>query len=172
MRKSNTTTQLIILGVMAVLLVCCGQLKRQSLLFLEKAKSLGEIITRQASADMNLCKMYDTVWEYAKVTDLDFQSAYKEMMLDTSEIKMQMETNMQMMDRIMNMVKSPPKNMTGIHDKLIELRESYLEFNKFIYQLPQVSQERFNAEADAYVATINSLKGDLDKLIVEAEATL
>ena len=172
MRKSNTTTQLIILGVMTVLLVCCGQSKRQSLFFLEKAKGLGEIIIKQASADMNLSKMYNTVWEYAKVTDLDFQSAYREMMLDTSEIEMQMETNMQMMDRIMNMVKSPPKNMTGIHDKLIELRESYLEFNKFIFQLPQVSQEKFNAEADAYVANINSLKGELDRLIAEAEANL
>ena len=172
MRKSNTTTQLIILGVMTVLLVCCGQSKRQSLFFLEKTKGLGEIIIKQASADMNLCDMYNTVWEYAKVTDLDFQSAYREMMLDTSEIKMQMETNMQMMDRMMNMVKSPPKNMTGIHDKLIELHESYLEFNKFIFHLPQVSQEKFNAEADAYIANINSLKGELDRLIAEAEANL
>ena len=172
MRKSNTTTQLITLGVMTILLVCCGQSKRQSLFFLEKAKGLGEIIIKQASGDMNLCKMYNTVWEYAKVTDLDFQSAYREMMLDTSEIEMQMETNMQMMDRIMNMVKSPPKNMTGIYDKLIELHESYLEFNKFIFQLPQVSQEKFNAEADAYVENINSLKGELDRLIAEAEANL
>ena len=172
MRKSNTTTQLIILGVMTALIVCCGQSKRQSLFFLEKAKGLGDIIIKQASGDMNLCKMYNTVWEYAKVTDLDFQSAYREMMLDTSEIEMQMETNMQMMDRIMNMVKSPPKNIIGIHDKLIELRESYLEFNKFIYQLPQVSQEKFNAEADAYVANINSLRGELARLIAEAEANL
>jgi len=172
MRKSNTTTQLIILGVMTVLLVYCGQSKKQSLFFLEKAKGLGDIIIKQASGDMNLCKMYNTVWEYAKVTDLDFQSAYREMMLGISEIEMQMETNMQMMDRIMNMVKSPPKNMIGIHDKLIELRESYLEFNKFIYQLPQVSQEKFNAEADAYVANINSLRGELARLIAEAEANL
>jgi hypothetical protein len=42
---------------------------------------------------MNLCKMYNTVWEYAKVTDLDFKSAYREMMLNTSGIEMQMETN-------------------------------------------------------------------------------
>ena len=172
MRKSNTTTQLIILGVMTVLLVYCGQSKKQSLFFLEKAKGLGDIIIKQASGDMNLCKMYNTVWEYAKVTDLDFQSAYREMMLGISEIEMQMETNMQMMDRIMNMVKSPPKNIIGIHDKLIELRESYLEFNKFIYQLPQVSQEKFNAEADAYVANINSLRGELARLIAEAEANL
>ena len=172
MRKSNKTTQLIILGVMTVLFVNCGQSKRQSLLFLEKAKGLSGIFITQASADMNLCKMYNTVWEYAKVTDLDFQSAYKEMMLDTSEIEMQMETNKQMMDRMMNMVKSPPKNMTGIHNKLIELRELYLEFNKFVFQMPQVSQGKFNTEADAYVAKINSLKGELDRLIAEAESNL
>jgi hypothetical protein len=172
MKKSNTTTKLIIFGVMTVLLLCCGQSKRQSRFFLEKAKGLGEIIAKQASGDMNLCKMYNTVWEYARVTDLDFQSAYREMMLDTSEIEMQMETNMQMMDRMMNTVKSPPKNMTGIRDKLIELHESYLEFNEFIYQLPQVSQEKFNAEADAYLESINSLKGELDRLIAEAEVNL
>jgi hypothetical protein len=172
MRKSNTKTQLIILGVMTVLLICCGQSKRQSLIFLEKGKGLGEIIAKQASGDMNLCKMYNTVWEYAKVTDLDFQSAYREMMLDTSDLKIQMETNLEMMDRMMNMIKSPPKNMTGIYDKLIELHESYLEFNKFVYQSPQVSQKKFNAKADAYLVNINSLKGELDRLIAEAEANL
>ena len=172
MRKSNSTQQLIFLGVLTVLLVCCGQSQRQSLFYLEKAIGLGDIIIKQASADMNLCNMYNTVWEYARVTDMDFQSAYKEMMLDTSEIKMQMETNMEMMDRMMNMVENPPENMTGIHDKLIELREAYLEFNKFVFQLPQVSQERFNAEVDAYIANINSLKADLDRLIAVEEANL
>ena len=172
MRKSNTVTQLLILGIMTVFLLCCGQSKKQSLIFLEKAKGLGGIIAKQALGDMNLCKMYNTVWEYARVTDLDFESAYREMMLDTSEIEMQMETNMQMMDRMMNMVKNPPNNMTGIRDKLIELHESYLEFNEFIYQVPQVSQEEFNAEADAYLANIHSLKSDLDRLIAEAEVNL
>jgi len=157
---------------MAVLFVCCGQSKKKSLFFLEKAKGLGEIITKQASANMSLCKMYNTVWEYAKVTNLDFKSAFREMMLDTSGIEMQMETNNQMIGRMMDMVKSPPKNMNGIYDKLIELRASYLEFNKFIFQLPQVSQEKFNAKADAYLTNINSLKAELDRLIAEAEANL
>jgi len=116
--------------------------------------------------------MYNTVWEYAKVTNLDFKSAFREMMLDTSGIEMQMETNNQMIGRMMDMVKSPPKNMNGIYDKLIELRASYLEFNKFIFQLPQVSQEKFNAKADAYLTNINSLKAELDRLIAEAEANL
>ena len=83
-----------------------------------------------------------------------------------------METNKQMVGRMMHMVKSPPKNMTGIHDKLTELHESYLEFNKFVFRLPQVSQEKFNAEVDAYIENINSLKGELDRLIAEAEANL
>ena len=172
MRKQNNKTQLIILGTMIVLLVCCGQSKKQRLLFLEKAKGLGGIIITQASGDLSLCKMYNTVWEYAKVTDLDFPSAYREMMLDTSQIRMQMETNMQMMDQLMNMVKNPPKSMTGIHDKLIELRESYQEFNRFVYEPPQVSQEEFNADVDNYITHINLLKDDLDRLIAEAEANL
>ena len=163
---------MIILGVMTALFICCGQTKRQSLFFLEKAKGLGGIIINQASADMNLCNMYNTVWEYAKVTDLDFRSAYREMNLDTSNIEAQMETNQQMMERMMNMVKSPPKNMTGIHDKLIELREFYMKFNKFVLQMPQVSQNKFNAEVDAYIASINSLKEELDGLIAAAEANL
>ena len=157
---------------MAVLLVCCGKSKDESLVFLEKAKGLGDIVSQQASGNMSLVKMYDTVWEYAKVTNLDFQSAYREMMMDTSGIEMQMESNNRMMDQMMNMVKSPPKNMMEIYDKLIGLRESYLEFNRFVLALPQVSQEEFNAEADAYLANINSLKSELDGLIAEAEANL
>ena len=172
MRKSKTTTQLIILGVLVALLICCGQSKKKNLLFLEKAKGLGDIIIKQASGNMSLCKMYNTVWEYAKVTNMDFKSAYREMILNTSEIEMQMETNNQMMDRMMNMVKSPPKNMTGIHDKLIELRELYLEFNEFVFQSPQVSQKKFNVKVDEYLEDINSLKGELDRLIAEAEAKL
>ncbi|MFC2161594.1 hypothetical protein ACFLRX_08085 [Acidobacteriota bacterium] len=172
MRKTNKPTQWIILGVMTALLICCGQTKRQSFLYLEKVKDLGEIIINQASADMNLCNMYNTVWEYAKVTDLDFRSAYREMNLDTSDIAGQVDTNMEMMERMMNMVNSPPKNMTGIHDKLIELRELYMELNKFVLQMPQVSQEKFNSEVDAYIANVNSLKEELDSLIAEAEANL
>ena len=172
MSKSNKTALFFILGVMNGLLICCGQSKQQRQFFLERAKRLGNIIMTQASADMNLVNMYNTVWEYAKVTDLDFNSAYKEMMMDTSGIKLQMEENMQMMNRLMNMVKDPPKNYIGIHDKLIELRELYLEFNKFVFQMPQVSQQEFNDEADAYVEDINSLKSELDGMITEAEADL
>jgi hypothetical protein len=62
--------------------------------------------------------------------------------------------------------------MTGIHDKLIELRESYLEFNKFVFRLPQVSQKKFNTKADDFLEKINSLKGELDQMIAEAEANL
>ena len=62
--------------------------------------------------------------------------------------------------------------MTGIHEKLIELRESYLEFNKFVLKLPQISQKKFNAQTETYIANINSLKDELDGLISEAEANL
>jgi len=172
MRESKKTTQLGILGMIAVLLICCGQSEKKSLLFLEKAKGLGDIIIKQASADMNLCNMYDTVWEYARVTDMDFRSAYREMMLDTSEIKMQMDTNMEMMDRMMNMVENPPETMTGIHEKLVELREAYLDFSKFVIQVPRVSQDEFYDEVDAHVENINSLKDELDTLISEAEENL
>ena len=172
MIKSKIPTQWIILGVMTALLICCGQTKRQSFLFLEKAKGLGEIIIKQASADMNLCNMYNTVWEYAKVSALLGRGHLSEMNLDTSDIAGQVDTNMEMMDRMMNMVKSPPKNMTGIHDKLIELRELYMELNKFVLQMPQVSQDKFNSEVDAYIANVNSLKEELDSLIAEAEVNL
>jgi uncharacterized lipoprotein YehR (DUF1307 family) len=172
MRKSNKTTQLITFGLLAVLLVGCGQPKKDNQFFLQKAKDLGDIIIKQASGDINLGNMYNTVWEYAKATEMDFKSAYREMMLDTSSLKMEMENNKQMMDRLMNMVKKPPKNMPGIHEKLIELRESYLEFNKFVLKLPQISQEKFNAQTETYIANINSLKDELDGLISEAEANL
>ena len=75
MRKSNKTTQLITFGLLAVLLIGCGQPKKNNQFFLQKAKDLGDIIIKQASGDVNLCNMYNTVWEYAKATEMDFKSA-------------------------------------------------------------------------------------------------
>lgn len=172
MRKSRITRPFVFLGILVALLVCCGGSKKERFLFLEKAKGLGGIVIKQASADMNLCKMYNTVWEYAKVTNRDFRSAYREMMLDTTEIKAEMASSHQMMDAMMDMAEKPPKNMTGIRDKLFELREKYLEFNRYVVPLPQVSQEVFNAKADAFITAIHALKSELDTLIAEAEANL
>lgn len=172
MKKTSQIDRLFILGGVVIFLVCCGQGKRQSLMFLENAKGLGEIIAAQAAAGTNLCNMYNTVWEYAKVTGLDFRSAYKEMMLDTSEIANQMESNKQMMDKMMNLVKSPPKNMAAIYDKLIELREYCLDFNKFVIQMPQIPQAKFNSEIGVSVAKINSLKNELDRMIADAQEKL
>ena len=173
MRKSKKITRLAFLGVMIAFSVFCGGgSKKESLLFLEKAKGLGGIIVKQASADVSLCNMYNTVWEYAKVTDLDFRSAYREMRMNTTEIKAQVATNKLMMDEMMDMVKNPPENMKEIHDKIVELRKLYLEFNAFVLELPQVSQESFNAEVETYLADIDSLKSELDHLIAEAEANL
>jgi hypothetical protein len=173
MRRSKGTA-LYLLGAMTVFLAFCGggRSKKESFLFLEKAKGLGGIIIKQASGDVSLCNMYNTVWEYAKVTDLDFQSAYREMRMNTTEIKAQVATNKLMMDDMMDMVKNPPENMKGIHDKLVELREQYLEFNAFVLELPQVSQETFYARVEVYLADIDSLKSELDNLIAEAEANL
>jgi len=114
MLRSYKLTHLVIIGVMTILFTYCGQPKINSQVFLTKAKDLGDILVKQAAGNMNVCNMYNTVWEYAKVTDMDFKSAYREMMMDTSGIKTQSDSNMQMMVRLMNTIKKPPKGMAGI----------------------------------------------------------
>lgn len=172
MLRSGNTTRFIFFGMLTVLFTCCGAPKQNQQIFLTKAGDLGDIIVKQAAGDMNICNMYNTVWEYAKVSDMDFRSAAREMMVDTSSIKMQSDSNMQMMDRLMNMVKKPPKGMAAITDKLVALREAYLEFNRFVFKTPETSQDKFNADVDAHIEEINALKNELDELISQAEADL
>lgn len=172
MQKSAMTKRFVFVGIITVLLVCCGAPQQNKQIFLMKAGDLGDIIVKQAAGDINICNMYNTVWEYAKVSDMDFKTASREMMVDTAGIKMQTDSNMQMMDRLMNTVNKPPKGMTGIRDKLVELREAYLEFSRFVYKTPDTSQETFNSKVDKHVENIEALKSELDDLIAAAEADL
>ena len=40
-----------------------------------KAQGLGELITQQAYACVSQSKAYQAVWEYAKVSEMDFETA-------------------------------------------------------------------------------------------------
>lgn len=162
---------IIILGAIVFLMADagCGGGKKERFLYLEKTRGLGEIILRQAEANINIARMYDTVWEYAKVTDLDFDSAYSEMMLDTSEILRGMQENREMMGGLIHKLGEPPKGCENVDETLQILFKRYLKFYRFMKKKPEVSQQEYAQKINAHLEKLQLLKDDFDSALSEAD---
>lgn len=147
----------------------CSRSTKDALLYLEKAKGLGNIIVTQSSSFTSLAKMYDTVWEYARVTEMDFKSAYDEMMgTRPGSLILEMDVNRVRIARLMSLVKKPPKEMDKVQVRLEELYDMYKQFHAFIVKFPALSQEEYIEEINIYIDDINAIKSELDLLISEA----
>ena len=147
----------------------CSRTTKDALLYLEKAKGLGNIIVTQSSSFVSLAKMYESVWEYAKVTEMDFKSAYDEMMgTRPGSLILEMDINRGRIAGLMRLAKKPPKEMDKVQARLEELYDMYKQFHAFIVKFPTLSQEEYREEINIYVDDINAIKSELDLLISEA----
>ena len=173
MKKPMSFCILILLIPVFISLTACGGGKQRTLLYIEKARGLGDVIMRQAQGDLNVCKMYDTVWEYAAVSEMDFDTAYREMMGGRPEaLFLEMDTNQEMMLRMMNLTKNPPKECRGIKTELDALHKRYKKFNKFVRKTPKLSQQEYWDKVNGFIDDLNELKEGLDAAINQAAGTL
>ncbi len=147
----------------------CSRTTKDALLYLEKAKGLGNIIAIQSSSFISLSKMYDSVWEYARVTEMDFKSAYDEIMgTRPGSLILEMDVNRVRIAGLMRLAKRPPKEMDKVQARLEELYDMYKQFHAFIVKFPLLSQEEYREEINIYVNDTNAIKSELDLLISEA----
>ena len=160
-------------SLLLIILAGCGQSKKQAVLYLEKAKGLGSIIMKQSSSFVSMNRMYNTVWEYAKVTEMDFASAYDEMMgTRPDSLKLDMDVNKVKITQLMGLAVKPPKDMDRVHERLTELYEMYLDFHDFMMKKPGGSQDEYNEELEIYVNDMNDIASELEQYITEASQRL
>jgi hypothetical protein len=151
----------------------CGGGEQRTFLYLEKARGLGDVIMKQAGADLNICKMYDTVWEYARVSDMDFETAQREMMGGRVEaLFLEMDTNQEMLVRMLGLTENPPRNCRDIQIKLDGLYSRYKKFHRFIRKNPTLPQKQYKQKVQAFMDDLAELKEELDQVIVNASGNL
>lgn len=171
MRKYlRCTAALILLGLG---MTACGGSKQRTFLYLEKARGLGDVILNQAGADLNVCKMYDAVWEYAKVSDMDFKTAQREMMGGRPEaLFLEMDTNQEMLVRMIGLTNNPPRDCRDIQAKLDGLYAKYKKFHRFIRKEPTLSQDKYKQKIQTFMDELTELKEELDQEIVLVSESL
>ena len=156
-----------------ILCGCGGGGTKTKLLYIEKARGLGDIIMKQAEANLNICRMYDTVWEYAKVSDMDFETAYREMTAGRADAaRLDMEANNTQMTIMLSTLENPPKGFEMLHERLMELWDMYGQFEAFVAKLPSVAQEEYHQEVDIYVRDLNDIRTELQDLITTAQNSI
>jgi hypothetical protein len=152
---------------------CGGGGKQRTFLYLEKARGLGDVIMKQAEADLTVCRLYDTVWEYAAVSDMDFEAARREMMGGRPEaLFLEMDTNQGMLARMMNLSKNPPKDCLDIQSKVDNLHAGYKKLHKYVREPPSLPQKEYQAKVQAFMDELEGLKEELDQAIALVSGSL
>jgi uncharacterized protein YdiU (UPF0061 family) len=92
-----------------------------------KAQSLGKLIAGQAQACVSQSRAYQAVWEYAKVSEMDFETAAAEMLgPETKQDKTMMIEHKTMIENLLEELKDPPSEFEETYRMLGELYEIYV----------------------------------------------
>ena len=95
-----------------------------------KAQGLGRLIVQQASACVSQSKAYLAVWEYAKVSEMDFETAAAQMLgSETKQNKAMMVEHKAMIEGLLEELKDPPSRFESTYEKLVELHEIYVKLH-------------------------------------------
>ena len=123
----------ILIGSMGICLVIfsgCGNRAQVEKSYEITASKVGQLMISQAEACISQSRAYQAVWEYAKVSDMDFKSAAKEMLgPQTSQNKATMVENKSMIESLLEDLKEPPAKFEETHKKLEELYEIYVKLH-------------------------------------------
>ncbi len=95
-----------------------------------KAQGLGELMTQQAYACVSQSKAYQAVWEYAKVSEMDFETAAAQMLgTETKQNKAMMIEHKSMIENLMEELKNPPSQFEETYKRVVELYEIYVQLH-------------------------------------------
>lgn len=124
----------------------CGQSQRQKQLYLIKAQGIGDIIIKQASACFSQAQSYRATWEYAKVTEMDYATAARELQgPQAQQNKAMMRENMAKIDSLLQSLSDPPEEFQPAHQALQELYDLYIEIHKLVEKPPQDMESFFES---------------------------
>jgi hypothetical protein len=95
-----------------------------------KASKVGQLMVSQAEACVSQSKAYQAVWEYARVSNMDFKTAAKEMLgPQTNQNKATMVEHKAMIEGLLDELKEPPAKFEITHKRLGELYEIYVQLH-------------------------------------------
>jgi hypothetical protein len=114
-----------------------------------KAQGVGELITQQAYACVSQSKAYQAVWEYAKVSEMDFETAAAQMLgPETRQNKAMMIEHKAMIENRLEELKEPPsrfeetyKRMGELYDIYVHMRQHMDSVNKLFDQILESKRE-------------------------------
>ena len=140
----------------------CSNRARDEEAYRIKAQGLGELVAEQASACVSQSRAYMAVWEYAKVSEIDFETAAAEMLgEETRQNKTMMVENKAMIDNLLEELRTPPMKFEESYNKLVELHEIYMQLHTLALK-PSDDMEKHNKEVNRLAGQIMEKKKELD----------
>jgi len=144
----------------------CGNQGREERAYEIKAQGLGELIAKQASACVSQSRAYMAVWEYAKVSEMEFEEAAAEMLgAETRQNRTMMVENKALMETLLEELKDPPKKFEEYYKKLIELHAIYVQLHTLALD-PSDDMEEHNEKVNSLADRIAEKKRELDATLI------
>jgi hypothetical protein len=156
-----------------VLLLCvlfldinCQNKGKEENMYALRVEDLGDLILVQSSACLNQSKAYTAVWEYAKVTDEDFDSAARHILGPArAEAKERFIQNKKKIDDFLQKVEGPPEKYKSSYEKLLEMYGLYVKLHDLALK-PTAPQEEYEASIYKLYDKLLKEAGELNTLIV------
>lgn len=124
----------------------CGQSQRQKQLYLIKAQGIGDVIIKLASGCFSQAQSYRATWEYAKVTEMDYATAARELQgAQAQQNKAMMRENKAKIDSLLQSLDDPPEDFLPAHQALQELYDLYVEIHRKVLNPPQDMEAFFES---------------------------
>jgi hypothetical protein len=144
----------------------CGNQGREEGAYEIKVQGLGELIANQASACVSQSRAYMAVWEYAKVSEMEFEEAAAEMLgAETKQNQAMMVENKALIETLLEELKDPPEKYEESYKKLIELHEIYVQLHTLALQ-PSDDMEEHNEKVNSLADQIAEKKRELDATLI------
>jgi hypothetical protein len=125
--------------------VSCQNKGKKEDIYAIRVGDLSDVILTQSSACLSQAKAYTAVWEYAKVTGEDFDTAARHILGSArAEAKGSFAHNKMMIQDFLKKVEDPPEKYRSSHEKLLEMYDLYIKLNDLAVK-PNAPQEEYEA---------------------------
>lgn len=166
--KKMSVLCIVVFTVFVILMGCTsGSKEKKERLYEVKIAGMGNVIVKQASACISLCRSYVATWEYAKATGTDFKAAAGELQgTETKRLKNQLIEGRQTIKEFLGGLENPPLKFAESYEKLIELREIYQKIHSLALNPPD-SMEGFNDSINNLQNKLVDKKEELDSMLAK-----
>jgi len=157
----------ILLFTVFLVLLGCSNREREEKAYEVKIRGLRNVIVKAASSYINFSRSYVTIWEYAKVTGMDFETAYAELQGDRGEkARRYFGENRANIKRIVGTLSDPPLKFSKCYKRLVELYGIYEDLHTLTLN-PSGTEEEFNDSINGLHTEFVEKLEELDLLLMK-----